>query len=134
MAKTISKEIRDKVWDKYKGCCAYCGCMIERKKMQVDHIVPIYRNDSDEQLLKMNITRGLHDFDNFNPSCARCNRWKSTFSLEHFREEISKQVQRLFRDSNQFNMAYDFGMISCDTDGVIFHFEKVKKDRYFGTE
>ena len=41
----ISKKTREIVYNKYNGHCAYCGCEIEMKDMQVDHIVPKYRNN-----------------------------------------------------------------------------------------
>ena len=39
--KPISKAMRQQVYDKYHGHCAYCGREITMKEMQVDHIVPI---------------------------------------------------------------------------------------------
>ena len=35
--KTIPKKIRQIVYDKYNGHCAYCGCELEYKDMQIDH-------------------------------------------------------------------------------------------------
>lgn len=35
----INKEIRNLVYEKYKGHCAYCGKPIDYKDMQVDHFV-----------------------------------------------------------------------------------------------
>ena len=37
----LSKEERMKVYEKCKGYCAYCGCALEYKDMQVDHVNPI---------------------------------------------------------------------------------------------
>ena len=75
------KEIRERVWKKYDCHCAYCGKMIQYKDMQVDHIKPLYRNDSVDDLIVWGVERGKDEESNYNPSCARCNRWKSTFSL-----------------------------------------------------
>ena len=36
--KTIPKSIREKVYNKCNGHCAYCGCELEYKNMQVDHV------------------------------------------------------------------------------------------------
>ena len=41
--KTISKKMREAVYDKYNGHCAYCGKKIEYKEMQVDHLIPVQR-------------------------------------------------------------------------------------------
>lgn len=40
---------RKEIYDKYNDKCTCCGCYITLKEMQ---IVPLYRNDSDEQLNK----------------------------------------------------------------------------------
>lgn len=35
--KTIPKRIRQEVYQKYNHKCAYCGCDLEYRDMQVDH-------------------------------------------------------------------------------------------------
>ncbi|QQV91436.1 HNH endonuclease [Tenacibaculum phage Gundel_1] len=117
------KEIRKRVWNKYGCQCAYCGKKLEYDKMQVDHIKPLYRNDTEEDCLKMNVVKGIDEESNYNPSCARCNRWKSTFNLEQFRNEISLQLDRLRKSSSNYRMALDFGLIKEVPKKVVFHFE-----------
>lgn len=39
--KAIPKKVRELVYKKYGGHCAYCGCKLEYKDMQVDHIEDI---------------------------------------------------------------------------------------------
>lgn len=121
--KRISKKIRLEVFNKYNEHCAYCGNEITLKAMQVDHIVPIYRNHTDAELARMNITRGTNELSNYNPSCARCNRAKGTFTVEGFRAELAKLVPRLERYSNQFRFAVDFGLIEKTQLRVMFYFE-----------
>lgn len=123
----IKKEIREKVWDKYERKCAYCGKPLEYKQMQVDHIYPAWHNWSDNDKEFHGIKSGEHSIENYNPSCARCNRWKSTFTVEGFREQIAKQCERLRRDSNQYNMAIDYGLITETQIQVEFWFEKYNK-------
>lgn len=36
--KLIPKKIREQIYQKYDGHCAYCGCKLEYKDMQVDHV------------------------------------------------------------------------------------------------
>ena len=36
----ISKKMRETVWQKYGGRCAYCGRKIKLCDMQVDHFIP----------------------------------------------------------------------------------------------
>lgn len=37
----ISKKVREDVYKKYEGHCAYCGRKIAYKDMQVDHFMPL---------------------------------------------------------------------------------------------
>lgn len=41
--KAIPKQVRQQVYDKCNGHCAYCGCKLDIKDMQVDHIESVYR-------------------------------------------------------------------------------------------
>ena len=127
MGKQLSKGVRVRVWEKYGCKCAYCGIDLEYKKMQVDHIEPKFRGFTDVEIEKYGRNKGSDDLFNLNPSCARCNRWKSTYTLEQFREEISKQCERLKRDSNQYRMALDYGLITETRNQIIFWFEKFKE-------
>ncbi len=120
----IKKEIRIRVWNKYDKHCAYCGVDLEYKKMQVDHIDNYWHADSKEYLEERGMTKGAHEESNFNPSCARCNRWKGTFTIEQFRKEISLQLDRLHRDSSNYRMAFDYGMIQENRKPIKFYFEK----------
>lgn len=122
MAKT--KINRQEVYNKCDGHCGYCGKEITIKQMQVDHIKPLYRNDKVTTLEVWGVERGTDDFENLMPSCARCNRWKSTFNLEMFRKEIGLQIERLNNHNNNYRMAKDFGLIEEKDSSVIFYFEK----------
>lgn len=113
---------RDKVFAKYKGKCAYCGCELQ-KGWHIDHVEAVYRGWKDEHLQRSKIKRGSDDIENYNPSCPRCNRWKSTWTIEQFRAEISKQIERLKRDSPQFRLAMDYGIINETKQPVKFYFE-----------
>lgn len=121
---------RQKVYEKFNGHCAYCGKEITIKQMQVDHIVPKFHTWKDEEQFAKLIKkeRGTDDYSNLNPSCSRCNKWKSTFSIEQFRNEIFMQIDRLKRDSSAFRMASDFGIIRETKIDVFFYFETIKKD------
>lgn len=115
---------RESVYNKCGGHCGYCGKEITIKQMQVDHIKPLYRNDKVTTLEVWGVERGSDNFENLMPSCARCNRWKSTFSLEMFREEIRLQVERLNKYTSNYRIAKDFGLIQETEQPIIFYFEK----------
>lgn len=114
---------REEVWLKCDKKCAYCGTEITMKQMQIDHIKPLYRNDKDETLVVWGVERGTDDMDNLNPSCVRCNKWKSTFSLEMFREVVQNSINRLERDTPNFRLAKDYGLLNVTENKVIFYFE-----------
>lgn len=119
----ISKQQREIVFQKFNGKCAYCGCELQ-KGFHIDHIQPAFHNWSDEDVkLHLKKDRGLDVIENYNPACPRCNRWKSTWNTEQFRNEISKQIERLKRDSPQFRMAIDYGLIQETKIEVKFYFE-----------
>lgn len=115
---------RQEVYNKCDGHCAYCGKDITLKQMQVDHKEPLFRGSTDKQLIRSNIKRGTDNIDNLLPSCARCNRWKSTYTIELFRKEIKLQVQRLNDYHNNYRMAKDYNLIQETNQPVIFYYEK----------
>jgi len=118
---------RQKVLDKYNGHCAYCGCEITQKTMQVDHI----KNQHGFWIGKKGyqVHKGIKDdtdingIDNLNPACAVCNKWKSTFSIEDFRYEISEQINRAEKTSANFRMAKRYGLIQVLDKPIKFYFE-----------
>ena len=119
----MTKNERRIVFDKYGGKCAYCGCELQ-KGWHVDHIEPAFHNWSDEDVKRhLKQERGLNIIENYNPACPRCNRWKGTWSIEQFRNEISLQLERLERDSAQFRMARDYGLIKTSEIEVRFYYE-----------
>jgi len=118
-----NKEKRESVYEKCQGHCAYCGKKISMKEMQVDHIEPHWHTLSEDQALKVGIKKGSHDLENLNPSCARCNKWKSTFSLESFRKVVETSLDRLERDTPNFRLARDFGLLKTNRHPVKFYFE-----------
>ncbi len=109
--KHISKSTRLKVYEKYKGHCAYCGCELALKEMQVDHIQSVYWYD------------GANDIENYNPACRMCNFYKSTMSVEDFREQLGKILSRLEKVFI-FRLAKKYGLIREIKEPVIFYFEK----------
>lgn len=120
----MSKIDREKVWLKCDKKCAYCGTEITMKQMQVDHKEPLFRNSSDKELEWYKRERGTNDIDNLLPSCPRCNRWKSTFTLESFRDIVQTSLDRLERDTPNFRLAKDYGLLTITEKKVIFYFER----------
>lgn len=120
MRKSISKKIRQAVYDKFDGHCAYCGCKLEFKDLRVDHINPVYKSEINGDIADDSI-------DNYNPSCRSCNFYKSTFGIEQFRENVqNKLIKKLHRDFN-YKMLVKYGLIKEDFKPIEFYFEKPKK-------
>ena len=107
----LSRPEREKVYQKCLGHCAYCGCALDYKDMQIDHVKPLRVGGSDE-------------ISNMLPTCRSCNHYKATFDLEQFREYVHQIPKRLKRDSIPFQVGFRFGVVSCQTEPVKFYFEE----------
>ena len=123
---------------KFGGRCAYCGEMLPEKGWHADHMEPVLRiSEVDERarqkgLWKLKatgkLTYGQHDsLENHFPACAPCNLFKATFSVELFREQIAKQVERARASSVNFRTAERFAQIKVTTSPVVFWFEKYQE-------
>ena len=111
----MKKEIRVKIWNKYGKKCAYCGKKLAYKDLQVDHIIPQSDIESSDSI------------ENLNPSCRRCNLYKSSRPLEEFRKLLTTLHKRIYRIFI-LKVAIDFHIISAPQqwDGV-FWFEKERE-------
>ena len=121
----MKKEIREQVYQKCEGHCAYCGKEITYKEMQVDHIEPHWHTLTESEAKRAGLNKGSHDIENLNPSCARCNKWKSTYSLEMFRKVVETSLDRLERDTPNYRLAKDFGLLTEKKSPIFFYFEKL---------
>ena len=118
MAKTISKKVREAVYDKYQGHCAYCGKKLEYKDMQLDHMIPRQREH-----FKKYTEEEIECFENYMPSCRRCNHYKRAHSLETFREMIETIPQKLIRDNYIYKVGLDYNLIEEHPHKIEFYFE-----------
>ena len=71
-------ETRKRVYQKYNGKCAYCGCDLE-KGWHVDHIKP-------------KVIGGSDSLENFNPSCKHCNTYKGGAGIEEYRTQLKRML------------------------------------------
>lgn len=108
----INQRTRRAVFDKYVGRCAYCGRILQYKDMAVDHIVPLHLGGAD-------------DISNYNPSCRSCNRYKSTYTVERFRQQLQCIPARLERDAS-YCIARRFGLVDVEKTHVGFFFEETE--------
>lgn len=127
--KTISKKVRQAVYEKYNGHCAYCGKKIEYKDFQLDHLIPIQR-----ARFKSYSEEELECFENYMPACRRCNHYKRACTLEHFRQMIEEIPKKLFRDSYIYKVGLDYRLVKANEHKVKFYFEQVGANEYVEKE
>lgn len=121
----MKKEIREQVYNKYQGHCAYCGKKIEYKDMQLDHIIPQWHLDD----VRFNWQWDkIETIENYMPSCRRCNHYKRGSSLETFRKMIEEIPSKLFRDNYIFKVACDYGLFNSENQKIKFYFETVESE------
>jgi 5-methylcytosine-specific restriction endonuclease McrA len=106
----LTKAERQQVYEKCKGHCAYCGCELHYKDMQVEHVTPLRICGADE-------------LDNMLPACRSCNHYKSTLDLEGFRNYLSGLHDRMLRDNVNYRTLNRFGLITRNKEPIRFYFE-----------
>lgn len=131
--KSISKAMRQQVYNKYNGHCAYCGKEIALKDMQVDHIIPvmwaIYGTGEQRAPVEQMITDGSMDsLDNYMPTCRSCNFYKGMGNIESLRERIQHSLDRTCRSSFQTRLAMQCGIMNYKPWDGKFYFEKINEE------
>ena len=114
--RAFTKAERKRVYEKCNGRCAYCGCRIALDEMQVDHVIPLHSE------------MGTNDFENLMPACRSCNHYKSTMSIEKFREMLEGIPGRLIRDSCIFKIGLRFGTVLYRRQHIKFYYERMGKN------
>lgn len=114
--KPIPKRIRQQVYDKFHGHCAYCGCELEYKDMQVDHVESVYWAEIHG--------RENNSIENYMPSCRMCNYYKGTGTLEMFRERLGDMLMRNVRLPFDYRLALKYGLVVENVKPIVFYFEK----------
>lgn len=122
--KSISKKIREEIWHKYGEKCAYCGCDLEYKDMQIDHIKSFCAAEFDKKITEDN----LHGVDNMMPSCRMCNYYKSASGIEGFRRKLKNTLSHTCTDSFQARLAIKYKMIVVQEWDGKFWFEKYNEE------
>ncbi len=108
--KRLTKDQRKIIYQKMNGHCAYCGCKIDLSDMQVDHVMPLRKGGADEP-------------ENMLPACRSCNHYKSTYTLEQFRDTIRKIPYKLAKTSVIYRIALRYGLVVPYPRPIKFYFE-----------
>lgn len=109
----INKAVRQAVYEKYDGRCAYCGREMKYKDMQVDHFVP--KNGY--------FASGSDDISNLMPSCRMCNHYKRANPLELFRTYIH-EIPRKLRENYIYKVGVAYGNVIENEKPIVFYFEE----------
>lgn len=110
------KEQRINVYNKYGGCCAYCGAEISIKDMQIDHMVPRAHKGYAHDFIE--------DISNKMPSCRGCNHYKRACSLENFRTWLLGNLHKRLEKQYTVKIAIKYGIVSLTPFDGKFYFEK----------
>ena len=117
----FSKKVREEVYNKTNGKCAYCGCELP-KRWHIDHVVPVERDFT----TKKYTGNGTDAIDNLLPACPSCNIFKSCGSLQQFRESIRHTYSTVATSgTTTFLIAERFGVVERYVIDVEFYFEKL---------
>jgi 5-methylcytosine-specific restriction endonuclease McrA len=119
-----SRSVRERVYQKYNGHCAYCGRAIEYKQMQVDHYYPQCKAKFYLRRFKIDV----HSEDNLMPTCRRCNHYKRARTPKQFRELMQTLHERL-EEIYILKVAVDFGLATIQPFDGNFYFEKFQDDK-----
>lgn len=109
---------RTAVYNKCNGHCAYCGSVLEFKKMQIDHYWPKQLQHWEPP--EVDIDR----FENLYPACQKCNIHKHGMQPETWRKELQRQISML-RKNAQFDRVLRFKQIQITEKPIVFYFETI---------
>lgn len=128
----FSKKIREEVYKKTDGHCAYCGCPLS-KRWHVDHVIPINRGYDKREDRCSYMDLATESIDNYLPACPSCNINKSNLSVEDFRQSILKYYESQLKSNLPFKVMNHYGVIRSNLERFFFYFEKqgiVVKNQY----
>lgn len=129
----MTKKERETIFHKFGGCCAYCGCLLQ-KGWHADHIKPIRRKFKYDKGKQKVVHTGECRYpkrecaDNYFPACASCNINKHSMSIEEFRKLVSGFITSLNRDSVQYRIAKRYGLLQETEKPVTFYFEQYNSE------
>lgn len=115
------KALRERVYNKFGGHCAYCGQAIAYKNMQIDHYLPQCR----ERYYAGRCKKDVHAEENLMPACRRCNHYKRARTPKQFRELMTTLHERL-ASIYILKVAVDFGIAEIKPFDGKFYFEKLQ--------
>lgn len=114
----LSKTERASILEKSNGHCWYCGSSLVGTRWQADHFHPIIRYGDGKCAYPQ-----LDTMANMVPSCAPCNNYKLSASIDVFRRNVEEQARLTLQASTGLRMLNRMGRISFSKEPVKFWFE-----------
>lgn len=114
----MKKSDRQVILSKTGGVCFYCGEELG-SRWHADHFHPIKRNSDGTMIYPER-----DSIKNLIPSCAPCNKLKSSLDIKYFRKYIDEFVDSLNKYTNQYKFAKKYGQVVETRSPVLFWFEK----------
>ena len=127
MTNRVSKEVRKRVFNKFGGHCACCGCELKLSDCQIDHLVPRCAEHNKGYYGKKATEEYIYSFRNLMPSCKTCNHYKRSSKLEVFRQVYLGTLISRLKDSFIFQVAEKYGMVEIKGWDGKFYFEREKE-------
>lgn len=130
----IMSKKRELIWNKTGGKCFYCGCELPKKGWHADHFHPIVREIVPVKNIS-GITTGyttgkecqypeLDTVENMVPSCAPCNNFKHSYSIDGYRKIIAEQFKNTLKNSTGLRQLERLGLVDLSEKPVEFWYEK----------
>ena len=113
--------MRERVFNRFGGRCAYCGNPMEYKSMQVDHYLPQCK----ERFYANRFKKDVHAEANLMPACRRCNHYKRARTPKQFRDLMATLHERI-ESLYIMKVAIDFGIAVVRPFDGRFYFEKLQ--------
>lgn len=113
--KRYTKEERKRLLEEFDCKCAYCGCDLNLRTMQLDHIIPLERN-------------GKEELSNIFPVCKDCNTYKGLQTYNDFKASVARIPLTLGKKTASFRMLQRLGFVPRGIWNFLFNFEKMAKN------
>lgn len=97
----MPKQEYEDLIEETNGKCGYCGCDVDGRNREIDHVIPHSRGGADEYM-------------NYLVVCRKCNRAKHNKSIEDFKTKINRdklyyQTIGLMKGSCYATIRHPFG-------------------------
>lgn len=108
----ISEKKRLLIFKMFNGRCSYCGCKLDYKLFELDHVYAV--------------SLGGRIKNNLVPSCYECNKFKGNSTLEDFRKKLSDGVVSEYHK----NLLYKYYGIEIEKQPIGFYYEQFDREEF----